>query len=96
MPFGSTALLLIATETPEGLLNIAEVARASARIAAVWAVAGWILDDPATRRQWWLIPLQDALAFLFWVAGYFGRTIVWRGRRYALRRDGRFEPLGEG
>src|SRR3990172_3818061 len=39
--FGSTALLLIATETPEGLLNIAEVARASARIAAV----SWGIED---------------------------------------------------
>jgi len=41
VPFGSTALLLIATETPEGLLNIAEVARASARIAAV----SWGIED---------------------------------------------------
>lgn len=37
--FGSTRLLLIATETPEGLLNIAELAAASARVAALsWGV----------------------------------------------------------
>jgi citrate lyase subunit beta/citryl-CoA lyase len=36
---GSTKLVLIATETPEGLLNIGEVARASARTVAVsWGV----------------------------------------------------------
>ncbi|MBI4610750.1 MAG: CoA ester lyase [Candidatus Rokubacteria bacterium] len=41
IPFGSTRLVLIATETPEGLLNIAEVARASPRIAAV----SWGIED---------------------------------------------------
>jgi len=39
--FGSTQLVLIATETPEGLLNIAEVARASPRIAAL----SWGIED---------------------------------------------------
>ena len=41
IPFGSTKLVLIATETPEGLLHIAEVARASPRIAAV----SWGIED---------------------------------------------------
>jgi citrate lyase subunit beta/citryl-CoA lyase len=39
LPHGQTRLVLIATETPEGLLNIREVAAASPRIAAVsWGV----------------------------------------------------------
>ena len=39
LTFGSTKLVLIATETPEGLLNIGEVAAASPRIVAVsWGV----------------------------------------------------------
>jgi citrate lyase subunit beta/citryl-CoA lyase len=39
LPFGSTRLLPIATETPEGLLNIREVATASPRITAIsWGV----------------------------------------------------------
>jgi citrate lyase subunit beta/citryl-CoA lyase len=41
LPFGSTRLILIATETPEGLLNIAEVATASPRIAAI----SWGIED---------------------------------------------------
>jgi citrate lyase subunit beta/citryl-CoA lyase len=41
LPFGSTRLILIATETPLGLLNIAEVATASPRIAAV----SWGIED---------------------------------------------------
>ena len=39
IPFGSTRLLLIATETPEGLLNIKETAAASPRVAAIcWGI----------------------------------------------------------
>ena len=39
LPFGSTSLIPIATETPEGLHNIREVAAASPRIAAIaWGV----------------------------------------------------------
>jgi citrate lyase beta subunit len=41
LPWGSTRLVLIATETPEGLLNIREVAAASPRVAAV----SWGIED---------------------------------------------------
>lgn len=61
------------------------------RAAAAWATAGHVLDDSLTRRQWWLVPLQDAASFLVWCAGFFGNTILWRGRKYWLLRDGRFE-----
>jgi ceramide glucosyltransferase len=61
------------------------------RGAAVWATAGRVLRDPLTRRRWWLVPLQDAVTLLVWCAGFFGNTILWRGRRYWLLPDGRFE-----
>src|SRR5215471_11798539 len=41
LPFGSTRLVVTATETPEGLLNIKEIAAASPRIAAV----SWGIED---------------------------------------------------
>ena len=62
------------------------------RAAGGWATAGHVLRDPLTRRLWWLTPLQDVASFLVWMAGFFGNTIVWRGRKYHLLRDGRFEP----
>ena len=37
-----------------------------------------------------LIFLQDLLSFVFWIAGFFGNTIHWRGRTYYLRKDGTF------
>jgi ceramide glucosyltransferase len=62
------------------------------RAAAGWATASYVLDDPLARRLWWLVPLQDIAGFLVWIAGFFGNTILWQGRKYYLLPDGRFEP----
>jgi ceramide glucosyltransferase len=58
------------------------------RAAAAWASCSWILG---TRPRWLLLFWQDLLAFGFWLAGFIGNTIHWRGRRYYLYSDGRFE-----
>jgi ceramide glucosyltransferase len=64
---------------------------ASFRSLAGWATAETVLHDPVCRRRWPLLPAQDLLSFAFWVAGFFGRTITWRGHRYRLLADGRFQ-----
>jgi ceramide glucosyltransferase len=61
------------------------------RAAAGWATAGYVLRDRLTARLFFLVPLQDLLSFAMWLAGFFGNTILWRGRKYYLRADGRFE-----
>lgn len=63
------------------------------RTLAAVATAGWVLHDPLSRRLWYLVPLQDLVSFTFWVAGFFGNTILWRGQRYHLLPDGRFERV---
>ncbi len=69
------------------LLPVAAVFRAAAGFAA----AGWVLRDRLTFRMWWSMPLQDIYSFVVWLAGFFGNTVLWRGRRYYLHPDGRFE-----
>jgi ceramide glucosyltransferase len=69
------------------------LAAAVLRAAAAWATASAVLRDPLTRRRWWLLPVQDFASFAVWIGGFFGNTILWRGRRYVLLRDGRFEVI---
>ena len=35
----------------------------------------------------WLGPLRDAFSFMVFCASFFGRTVEWRGLRYAVRTD---------
>ncbi len=81
--------LLICTLRPDWwpLLPVTAVFRA----AAAFATAGWVLRDRLTLRMWWSVPLQDIYSFATWLGGFAGNTILWRGRRYYLRPDGRFE-----
>jgi len=60
------------------------------RAAAAWVISRRVLK---TGLSWWLLPIEDLAAFGFWIAGFFGQTIMWRGRRYRLHADGRFEPV---
>ena len=50
-----------------------------------------MLNAKLDLRSWLLIPIQDILGFVFWVAGFSGNHIDWRGHRYRLHRDGTFE-----
>lgn len=64
------------------------------RAIAAWSVAWGVLRDPLTKQWWWLFPLEDMLSWVIWIAGFFGDQITWRGRRYTLHADGRFELAG--
>jgi ceramide glucosyltransferase len=39
------------------------------------------------RENYWLIPLQDLLAFAVYVASYFGATVYWQGSAYRVAPD---------
>jgi len=67
---------------------------AAVRAMSAWAQAWWVLRDRRFWRYCWVIPIQDVASFLLWIAGFFGNTVVWRGRHYYLARDGRFELRG--
>lgn len=58
------------------------------RSLAAYTVSARVLQ---AKINWLLLPIEDLLGFCFWIAGFFGNTISWRGRRYRLFSDGRFE-----
>jgi ceramide glucosyltransferase len=63
------------------------------RISAAAMVLGVALQDVRSLRSIWLIPFKDVLS-LFWFAhAYVNRTVVWRGAKLGLTRDGRFIPV---
>jgi ceramide glucosyltransferase len=73
----------------------AAVVSLALRALAAWATAGWVLHDPLCARRWWLVPVQDLTSFACWMAGFFGNTIRWRGRKYYLYRDGCFRKISD-
>ncbi|HEX4425105.1 MAG TPA: bacteriohopanetetrol glucosamine biosynthesis glycosyltransferase HpnI [Terriglobales bacterium] len=60
------------------------------RGTAAYVVSSRVLK---ARLNWLLLPIEDLAGFCFWIAGFFGNTITWRGRKYRLQADGRFELI---
>jgi len=56
------------------------------RLTLVSLVGVWGLNDPVTRKFWWLTPFRDAINFLVWLAGFFTNQIEWRGIKYKVKK----------
>jgi ceramide glucosyltransferase len=79
----------VALAAVEPALWWALIPAAGLRAWAACEVAVFILNDHLTRRNWWLVPVQDMISFLTWIAAFQGNTIEWRGSRYLVDRQGR-------
>jgi len=81
------AMVLVAADISYWPYALAAIA---IRLAAAYVVSSRVLR---VKLNWLLLPVEDLAVFCFWVGGFFGKTIVWRGRRYLLHSDGRFELM---
>ena len=62
---------------------------AALRLATGVLVGRGIVGSPAALKHFYLIPVWDVWAFCLWLAGLFGKEVVWRNRRLILNKEGR-------
>jgi ceramide glucosyltransferase len=86
MPLPLALLVCVASPSWWPVLPVTLIVRA----VAAYTVSVQVLR---ARINWLLLPIEDLFGFCFWLAGLFGNTISWRGRRYRLFSDGRFELI---
>jgi ceramide glucosyltransferase len=54
--------------------------------------AGWlVIRSRDVLRLWWAIPLRDLAAVAVWCVALFGNSVIWRGERLLLDRQGRIK-----
>jgi len=84
MPFPFALIVCALSPAWWPVLPLAVIVRA----VAAYMVSSRVLH---ARLNWALLPVEDVIGSVLWIAGFFGNTISWRGRRYRLYADGRFE-----
>ena len=84
----TNATLWAAVATAGGRLDLS-IALLVIRLMMAFA-SGWgVLRSRDVLYLWWLVPARDLFGFAVWLAGLFGDSVVWRGQRLRLDRDGR-------
>jgi ceramide glucosyltransferase len=66
------------------------------RFTIAFATSSGVLQQEFAPQHLWQLPVQDFLSLAFWIAGFFGNTIHWRGRIYRLHQDGTFTLEADG
>ncbi len=96
LTFGLPWAILAALVAPSaGIAAAYLLAYLILRLGQVWTVGVWGLDDPVTRKGFWLVPLRDAVSFVVWVAAFFSDRITWRGVDFHVR-EGLLVPVTNG
>lgn len=64
----------------------------AARMLMATVSGWWVVGSRDTLWLWPLIPLRDLFGAAVWVTALFGKTVLWRKRRFWLDRRGRIQP----
>lgn len=85
--------ILAALVAPTRLLALGFVAAyLTLRMAVVWTMGVWGLQDDLLKRRWWLVPFWDAFAFVIWLNSLVWNRVRWRGINYRVA-GGRLIPV---
>lgn len=85
--------LLAAAVAPSAWIDAAYLlAYFALRVTMGWTIGVRGLDDSVVRKNLWLLPLRDLLAFAVWCASFVSDTIHWSGADFTLEQ-GRMVPL---
>jgi len=88
----SSLLLLMATGgAPIGWIVLATTW--SMRLFMAWLIGVKKLNDPVTKRLFWLVPLRDCMSVALWCYGFLVNTIKWRDRPFKLAKGGKLVAL---
>jgi ceramide glucosyltransferase len=87
LSFGSLWALVLAAAGQWGWAWAILGARMAMATAAGWGV----LRSPDVLRMWLLIPVRDLFTAAAWLAGLFGKSVLWRGKRLQIDRAGRIQ-----
>lgn len=89
----AAALLLLSGLTPTAWQAL--TLSVCLRWVVAWLVTGYTRDLETRRWLMWL-PVRDMLSALVWLAGGFGRRVIWRGEEFVLVDEGRMQPVAPG
>jgi ceramide glucosyltransferase len=62
------------------------------RLGTAAVLLAWGLGDRPSLRRLGLLPLRDVAGLVSWVLAFAWPTVVWRGEKFFLTRDGRMVP----
>jgi|HubBroStandDraft_3_1064219.scaffolds.fasta_scaffold26426_3 ceramide glucosyltransferase len=92
VPFALLFALARLAHAPDALAAAVPAAALAVRLGAAGLFMGWGLGDRSgVRRLAWL-PLRDLSGLVSAVLAFTRPTVVWRGVRFLLTRDGRMVP----
>ncbi|MCE2719567.1 MAG: bacteriohopanetetrol glucosamine biosynthesis glycosyltransferase HpnI [Dolichospermum sp.] len=92
--FGTISSLLLLVTTSAAIFSWLVLAiTLLMRLIMAWVVGVKVLNDPVTKKFFWLIPFADIVRFIIWCCGFFGNTIKWRGTKFKLVKDGKLEMI---
>jgi ceramide glucosyltransferase len=89
----SLALALISGLAPWALGLVA--ATLALRLGLAWCSEVVCLGGRLTLPALFLLPVKDLLAFFLWLSSFLGNTVVWKGQRFHLTREGLLVPVKE-